>query len=458
MRILIPGIGSRGDVQPYLYLGRALRHAGHSVVVAAHANFADLIREAGLGFHPLAGDAQALHATETGRRMLNAGGNLFVYLRELVQLRRPLMARLLAGCYEASAQADAVLLTLTSYFLAYSAAEKRGLPVCNTAIMPTTPSRYLPNSLLPEAPGWLPGRGLYHLVASYGIGLYLWTQLSEQLNRARADVLGLPPLRLVGPGLRPLIEVPTLHSYSEHVVPRPSDWGAQHQLTGFWFADEEPAWRPSPALLDFLNSGPPPVSIGFGSMPHDDQRAITRLVVRALRRTGRRGILIKGWGGFDEEAASANVFVTGALPHDWLFPRVAAIVHHGGVGTTAAALRAGVPAVVVPFAGDQFFWGRRVHALGVSPRPIPRRRLTAGGLATALETALGDGAMRARAAALGRAIRAEQGVYRAAALLPELIKGPAAFPFAGAERSRILVPVEARVPRWIQPETAAASH
>jgi sterol 3beta-glucosyltransferase len=190
-------------------------------------------------------------------------------------------------------------------------------------------------------------------------------------------------------------------------------------VTGFWVLDDPAGWSPPPGLQQFLQEGTAPVSVGFGSMSAADPAQAGRLaetVLEALRLTGRRAVLLTGWSGMPVRP-SENVFALGEAPHGWLFPRVAAAVHHGGSGTTGASLRAGVPTVTVPFAFDQPFWGARVAAAGAGPPPIPRRRLTADRLARAIHLATNDPAMARRAADLGRRLRAEDGTGQAARIL-----------------------------------------
>jgi len=194
-------------------------------------------------------------------------------------------------------------------------------------------------------------------------------------------------------------------------------------------------WQPPRELVHFLEAGPPPVCVGFGSMPNPNVRETTNLVVRALSRAGQRGILLTGWGGLGDARGSEDVFLIEFVPHDWLFPNTAAVVHHGGAGTTAAALRAGVPSIVIPFMADQPFWGRRVFELGAGPKPIPRRGLSVDRLADAVRVAVEDQAMRARAVALGRQIDAEDGVARAVEAFQEWHGLPHAR-HHGSERSR----------------------
>lgn len=205
-----------------------------------------------------------------------------------------------------------------------------------------------------------------------------------------------------------------LYGFSRHVVPVPTDTERPRFATGYWVLPTPGQWVPPAGLEAFLARPGPVVTVGFGSMASRDARSLAQLVVSGVRAAGVRAVLVSGWGGLDA-AASEDVFRADSLPYEWLFPRVAAVVHHGGAGTTGTAVRAGVPAVVVPFTMDQPFWGSRVEALGVGPKPIPRKRLTAEALADALRRAVGDADLRSRAAALGARLREENGVTEAVA-------------------------------------------
>jgi len=418
LRIVIPTTGSRGDVQPYLALGQGLRAAGYDVRLATHADFEALVRDHGLDFFAIEANGRALQASEVGDRMLRAGSNPFAFMREFVRLRVPLLRELMSHCREACVGADAVLLSPTALLIGQSVAEALRLPTVWTSLQPTSPSRFQANFLFPAAPAWLPDGGLYNLATHLVAGETVWQLVRTPFNEARREVLGLPALPLWGPAGGFFNSTLKLYGYSPRVVPRPPDWGPQHQVTGYWFLDEAGV-MPPPGLEAFLEAGPAPVYVGFGSMHNRNVEEITELVLRALERTGQRGVLHTGWGGLEPTARSDQVFWVGSVSHHWLFPRLAAVVHHGGAGTTGAALRAGVPAVVVPFMSDQPFWGRRVFELGVGPRPIPRRQLSAERLAHAIEVAVSNQDLRKRAAALGALIRSEQGVTRAV----ELIQG-----------------------------------
>ena len=418
MRITIPTTGSRGDVEPYVALGVGLRARGHEVCVATHADFEGLIRSHGLAFQSLEEGGRALQANDTGDRMLHAGSNAFAFLRDFARLRRPLLHKLLHRCWLACRGADVILSTDTEFLLAEAVAEREHLPVVWTSLMPLAPSRFQASCLFPPWPRWVPGSSVYNLTTHAMTGWGMWLLLGRALNRARRDVLGLPPVPIYGPIASYLAPRLCLDGYSAHVAPPPPDWGVRHHVTGYWFLDPDPDWKPAPGLIDFLAAGPPPICIGFGSMHNRDAAHVTEIVVRALDQSGQRGVLLTGWEGLVTVPVSDRVYSVAAVPHAWLFPQTAGVVHHGGAGTTAAGLH-GRAVALVPFMADQPFWGRRVHALGVGPKPIPRRQLSVEKLAEGIRLMVTDLAMRRRAADLGARIRAEDGVGRAAELLEQ---------------------------------------
>jgi sterol 3beta-glucosyltransferase len=230
------------------------------------------------------------------------------------------------------------------------------------------------------------------------------------INQFRKDVLALPSAK--GENTLRGKPITKLYAYSEAVVSRPADWDESSVITGYWFLDAPANWQPDPELVKFLQEGSTPVYIGFGSMSMfmNGGKQKTEIALQALRLAGQRGILATGWGWLAGENTSRDIFVLDAAPHDWLFPKVAAIVHHGGAGTTGAALRAGKPQIICPFVGDQSFWGRRVADLGVSPLPIPQTKLTAERLADAIKYAVTNTNLQQRASSIGETIRAENGI------------------------------------------------
>jgi sterol 3beta-glucosyltransferase len=251
----------------------------------------------------------------------------------------------------------------------------------------------------------------------------MWQSFRSADRLVRQKVLGLPAAPFWGPYKADQIRrSPVLYGFSPSVIPPPTDWDTSTHVTGYWFPDPPVGWTPPPSLVEFLAAGPPPVFVGFGSMSNRKPEEITDLILEALARTHQRGIILSGWGGLRPSDLPASVFALDSVPFSWLFPKVAAVVHHGGAGTTACGLAAGVPSIVIPFFADQPFWGQRVVELGVGPKPIPRRKVTVERLATAIETAVTDSTMRQHAADLGRRIRAEDGVARAVAVVRRMDK------------------------------------
>ena len=411
-KILILANGTRGDVQPALALGVGLQAAGHDVRLWASPNFAEWIEGYGLKTAVSQVDVQAVMESAGGLAWIESGHKPLVQLRVMRQLIAEAGWTMILDAWHAAQDAELLISSFTSDTFAYSIAEARGIPLISLALQPTMIATQNGRSLV-NAP--LPNRisRINALFARWLVEPAPWQIYGKLTNRFRRQVLALPPVnaRIVTQRRR---ETPTLMAYSRHVVPQPADWPAHFVTTGYLFLDEETAvWQPPAALTTFLNAGPPPVGLGFGSMTGRDPGRITHLLLEAIQQSGQRAVLLSGWAGLGEAALPETVFRLAAAPHGWLYPRLAAVVHHGGAGTTAAGLRAGVPSVVVPHMVDQPFWGQRVAELGVGPRPIPRHRLTAVKLATAIQTAVTDPAIKARAGAVGEQIGLEAGVETA---------------------------------------------
>ncbi|CAA9349125.1 MAG: UDP-glucose:sterol glucosyltransferase [uncultured Gemmatimonadaceae bacterium] len=409
MRIAIITAGSRGDVQPYVALALGLQRAGHLVRVATHETFRGFVTGHGLEFAPVAGDPRAVLRSRAAERWLATGRNRNVlgFVRELRALAPALVEGSLADYWQAMQGADALVFSVVGV-ASLHVAERLDVPAFAAFLQPFTRTREFPAIGLPQR---LRLGGAFNLATHAVAEQAMWRPFRRQVGAWRRETLGLAEERALTPhGQMAARGVPTLYGFSRHVVPRPADWGAAVHLTGYWFLDAPAGYEPPPALRDFLAAGPPPVYLGFGSMTPQGADALTRTMLGALERAGLRGVLLRGWGSLGAGALPPWAIAVDDVPHEWLFPRMAAVVHHGGAGTTAAGLRSGVPSLVVPLGFDQPYWGWRVAQLGVGPRPIARKRLTVERLARALREATGDEAMRERAARLGAAIRAEDGV------------------------------------------------
>lgn len=424
MRLTIFALGSRGDVQPYIALGVGLQAAGHHVRIATHDVFASLLAEYDLEYFPMGGDPRAMLETKTAHVMLAAGGNPLRFLRNFSKLTEPFFEIFLREGLRAAQDVDAVVLSGVGLFTGFDITDKLGIPCCAALLQPTTPTRAFASPFFPEYPAWLPcGRGIYNRLTHYGFALLLHTCFASAVTNARR-ALHFPPLTNQGRVWQTrLQQTLMLFGFSPSVIPQPADWGTQCHVTGYWYLDHTKNWQPPADLADFLATGPSPVYIGFGSMRSRDPAEVTALVIEALARTRQRGILLTGWGGLHKCDLPETIFPIESAPHDWLFPRMSAVVHHGGAGTAAAGLRAGVPSIVVPFFADQPFWARTVAQAGVGPAPIPRQQLTAARLADAITSAVTDSQLQAHAAALGERIRAEDGVRRAVELIEQQLCG-----------------------------------
>ncbi len=418
MRIAIVALGSRGDVQPYIALGQGLGDAGHRVRLITHENFAALAATYGLETHTVRGDVQAVAESEEMRALL-AKGNFLAITRRTAQEAKRAMQHWAEDGLAACRGVELIVAGIGGLFIGLALAEKLDIPLMQAYLVPFTPTRAFPGVLLPVALPRLGGgfnRLSHHLVRQV-----MWQGSRGGDNLARQQLLELPTAPLFGPfGRARLRQLPVLYGFSSAVVSRPADWDANTHVTGYWFLDSSTGWNPPPALMRFLDDGPPPVYVGFGSMASRQPEETAALVLRALAETGQRAVMLSGWAGLRSDQLPPSVIMVESVPHAWLFPQVSAVVHHGGAGTTAAGLRAGVPSILIPFFGDQAFWAERVRTLGVGPEPIPRHKLTTERLAEAIRQAVKDEALRRRAAELGATIRAEDGVGRAVAIFAAL--------------------------------------
>ncbi|MCI2421012.1 glycosyltransferase [Saccharopolyspora sp. K220] len=418
MRILIGAAGSMGDVVPYLGLGSRLREAGHEVSLASYELFGDRVRQQGLDFRALPGDPELMGASPDGQRWQEGGAGP----RGVLPFMRLIAAHMaeLNEAFLAAAQQDADVLLLGGMTMigGYHIAEGLGLPSMGLGLAPGHPTGEFPPTTvaLPSLGRW-GNRAISTAVITAGTAA-----LSGSIKQLRIS-MGLPPA-----GARRMFHRqdaarwPVFYGFSESVVPRPADWRPGLHVVGYWWPPHPPEWQPPAALVDFLASGPPPVYVGFGSRNPRDAERISEIVSTALRRAGARGVLQAGWAGL--AADGDDVINIDEVPHDWLFPQMAAVVHHAGAGTTAAGLRAGVPTVGVPNITDQPFWASRLVALGASPGAVAMKNLTVDRLANLIRAAVQDRTYRDAAETVGQRIRAEDGASHVVNAITQL-KPPA---------------------------------
>ncbi|MBI5297270.1 MAG: glycosyltransferase family 1 protein [Chloroflexi bacterium] len=420
MRILIIAPGSRGDVQPYIALGKGLQNAGHSIRLVSHGNFEALVASYGLEFWSFGNDVKdAVENSEM--RALTEKGNFLLLMAKMAKEAQREALRFAEGGLLAAQGMDIVLSGIGGVFIGTAIAEKLDIPLVQAYVFPFTPTREFSSVLTPKLPAFL-NRFSHQLTRQL-----MWQGFRSADTIARKKVLNLPSAPLLGSyDSKSTQNMPVLYGFSPSVIPAPTDWDDNTHITGYWFVEEAEDWQPPVALLDFLQSGPPPVYIGFGSMSSQNPEQTADLVIQALASTGQRAVLLSGWSGLQRTNIPDSIFMIDAIPHSWLFPRMSAVIHHGGASTTAAGLKAGVPSVIIPFFGDQPFWGQRIADLGVGPKPIPRKKLTAERLANAIREVVTNEDMRQRAAKLGKQIQAENGIKSAVKIFSKLEKRKAA--------------------------------
>lgn len=404
-RVAIATIGTSGDVRPYLALAIALQKSGHNVVLGTNSDFESLVTSHGIEFYSLGTKIQdwlqeSRFDTAISQMKLH-------HFPQLLRQGQALVERAARNAWAMSQGADGIVVNINTSF-GIDIAEALDIPVVMTAMQPLNPTREFPVCAY-EVPDLGPTfNKLSYIAMNIQQGYY-----DLPRDRVRKQLMGLGPRKRGGLFKDSLgNNLPTLYNFSSIVSPRPRDWPQTAVVTGFWFLDDTSGWTPSPALQQFLDAGPPPVYIGFGSMPFGAERN-TQILKSALAQWGGRAIVSRGWGGINPEELPEQVFAVDEAPHDKLFPLVAAVVHHGGAGTTASGLRAGRPTFTVPQAYDQRYWGRRVRALGCGPAPVRLRALTSESLASALHELTTNPAMKANAASIGRALSNENGLETA---------------------------------------------
>ncbi|THU98408.1 glycosyltransferase family 1 protein [Dendrothele bispora CBS 962.96] len=424
LKIVIMIVGSRGDVQPYLALGKRLIQHGHRVRIASHGTFRSFVTQetgnSGLEFYDIGGDPKELMSYMVKNPGLMPG--IASLTNGDIGRKRKMLAEMLEGCWHAchapcpetgmSFAADAIISNPPA-FAHIHCAEALGLPLLMSFTMPWSPTTSFPHPLvnIKESNA---NKGLTNYLSYTLADILTWQGVGDLVNKFRTKTLGLEPLSLrSGPGLVDTVKCPWTYCMSPALVPKPEDWKNYIDVVGFYFLDLATDYTPPEDLARFLAAGEPPVYIGFGSVPVEDPEKMTQTIFNATSQAGVRALVSAGWGGLGGVSIPSHIFILGNVPHDWLFDknRVTAVVHHGGAGTTAVGLAKGLPTVVVPFFGDQGFWGSMIHRAGAGPAPIPHKELNVDNLREAIKFAIGPSAKNA-ARWMAEQIRNEDGVTR----------------------------------------------
>lgn len=413
MKFAIITIGSQGDIDPFIALGKRLQSHGHTVRIAAFNRFEEYIKSVGFEYVPLTGDA-----SEVIRLLIGEQVSPFQYFRNLAVLLNPIRNEFLSDVVSACEGMDAILYSLLGS-VAWHVADKLNIPCFRVFFCPADPTKKFPAMTAPELP-----LGFAYNRFTFQCGDLLWTHATRKLLNGWRVSMGLSPIRPFSFPYRNLHgkSVPTLYAYSPLIAPKPADWDENRYLTGYLTYHTQTEWTPDKSLVDFLNAGNKPIYIGFGSMVGGSFPQVLDIVLESLSITKQRAVLSAGWGGLQGRHLPEYVHQVEFVPHEWLFQHVAAVVHHGGAGTTAAGLRAGVPSIIVPFGGDQPYWGNRIYQLGVGPKPIMRKKLNTQRLTSAISEAVGNPEIIANAKRIGEKLRAEDGAGNAVKIIEQIIK------------------------------------
>lgn len=379
MKVAMLAVGSTGDVRPCILISRELIKRGHSVKIIADGRFEKAIIDEGAEFadFPIKADKMLRIAT-------NPDIGTFKMLRltkKYIGSCKDDIEKILLDNFKG---VDVVLYTTSGSSMAAYIAEKYTIPYVRMNYYPDMACSELTQGIFPNLPLPSPLKKMYNFITNFfyyyfSAAIYKGT-LRSWIKKYNLTDMKFPYKRGDGTPLHQLM------AFSESVIPRPKAYGENVEICGYIFEDKSKIadFTPDEKLKEFLAAGPTPVYIGFGSMSEGSFSELYETVSEALKMTGKRAIISKGWGGLSSEKPSDSIYVVDYYPHDWLFEQVSAIVHHGGAGTTAAGLKAGKPTLIVPFGGDQIFYGKYIHKIGCGPKHIMRKKLTAKKLAKAL--------------------------------------------------------------------------
>ncbi|MCZ2123290.1 MAG: glycosyltransferase [Anaerolineales bacterium] len=400
MNITILTYGSRGDVQPFLPLSVELNKRGHKVTIAAPVRFKDLIEEYKINFAPLAGDPEDL-----SRRLNDVGFNFIKQTQAMATHAIEIGADVLRQTESACEDADLIIHTFAHAIGAHALAREKNIPDLHIQTFPMfTPTGDYPNVTMPNFGNRFINR-LTHIFSAKSF--FLSAKIGFEYIRRKAK---LPKRKLSFPFDESPLRLPTpiLCAWSPAFLPPSRDFAPRVHGTGYYFFPLNESYSPPPELESFLENDKPPICISFGSMVNKDAERIDGIVREALKRTNNRGIVLSGWGGVKHESTNELLYVE-SVPHDWLLPKCKTVIHHGGAGTTSAGLRAGIPTIVVPFTGDQPFWGNQICKMGVGVKPILVKNLSIDKLVEAIAEAESD-SIRKQSQVAGQKIRGEDGV------------------------------------------------
>ena len=425
MRITLITNGSRGDVEPYVALAEGLRDSGHEVTIATEARYEPFILERRLKFLSIPGDTIAAINSPEGHQALNKKNNTESCLGHLMNASAPMATEIILQCLEACKNAEHIICTHFSLHTAYYLSQQLGIPFSMASVNPMVgcETNEFHNMMFPPAAKWLPGfiDKAYNSFSHKTVSDSWWKSYRDIYTGAWKSACGITlpdndPLKTAD---QPL----ALFGYSPSVLKKPADWGNNRHVCGYWFLKADDNWKAPIELEKFIDSGPKPIYIGFGSMNNSMLKngAVEKLIVDTVAGTKQRAVILKQGLNFEAGQIADNIFATGAVPFKYLFPKMKLLVHHGGAGTTALGLEAGIPSVLTPLIVDQRFWAWRAEKLGIAPAPLHWHGVTAKKLALAINHWANNNSAKKRSEELGKKLQQENGVETAVRIFNEAI-------------------------------------
>lgn len=420
MKSVIIALGSRGDVEPYVALAARMSQAGYDVVVATHASMQGVANSHGVTARSVGGDPQEIVRQGDGLAWINSGSNIFQLSRGLYRVADKIFDEAFSNCLDLCRDAQLIIASRLAVIPATVIAHQTGARCIPAYVQPAHPMGAFPSIFIPfDVSFGSTGNRWSHILTEQ----VYWLLFRPLLKRWQAQFRGRNEAQVLGMlAPRPMIHGPGLLAVSPVVVPSSDEDPVRP--SGYWVLDNSASWCPPPALVDFISAGSRPICIGFGSMCVPTPEDLAEIVRTAVKQARIRAIVLAGWGALQAITPDEDIFVLEQAPHAWLLPQVKMMIHHGGAGTVAACLRAGIPSVVVPFFADHMFWARRLSTLGVAPTSIPESHLTAARLASSIEQVSTNPNFGRRAARLAHRILAEDGPGEAIRVIDRVVVGP----------------------------------
>lgn len=413
MRVTIITIGSHGDVLPSIAIAKSLIEHGHKVRIAALESSKEAVISEGIDYLHLSGDAK-----EVIRLLIGKDVKTLEYFKSLNTLLDPMEHTFLEDIERCCEDTDIVAYSVLGS-IAYHVAISKKIPCIRMLFVPLDPTSEFPAMTAPIL-GKFP---LYNRF-TYLAGDYLWLNFTKKrLNKWRKK-LGLSVVKKFPyRKMEDNTPVPTLYAFSESVLNKPKDWGKHIEISGYWFSDESKQYEPTESIKEFLQKNKETIYIGFGSMVGGDFSNLFSKVIKGVQLTGVSAIISSGWGGLSSEKVPDTIMMVDYVPHDWLFNQVSMVVHHGGAGTIAAGLRAGKPTIVVPFGGDQPFWGNQIYKIGAGPKPIPIKSFNSKLFAKRIKEVQTNNKYKENAARIKEILIKEDGKERAVRFIESCVRG-----------------------------------